>query len=48
MIIQDGDLPHLLERRKAGETYRAIADDYGVGYRSMWKRLKEYNGGLVN
>lgn len=48
MIIQDGDLPHLLERRKAGETYRAIADDYGVDYRTMWKRLKEYNGGIIH
>lgn len=48
MIIQDEDLPQLLERRKAGETYRSIADDYGVDYRTMFKRLKEYNGGLIH
>lgn len=48
MIIQDEDLPHLLERRKAGETYSSIADDYGVDYRTMFKRLKEYNGGLIH
>lgn len=48
MIIQDEDLPQLLERRKTGETYRSIADDYGVDYRTMFKRLKEYNGGLIH
>jgi hypothetical protein len=47
-VVPDEDLPHLLERRKAGETYRSIADDYGVHYRTMWKRLKEYNGGLIH
>lgn len=47
MIIQDEDLPNLLERRVAGETYKSIADDYGVDYRTMFKRLKDYNGGLV-
>ena len=47
MIIQDEDLPQLLSRVKSGETYKSVADSYGVGCGTMWKRLKEYNGGLV-
>jgi hypothetical protein len=47
MIIQDEDLSQLLSRAKSGETYQSIADSYGVGCGTMWKRLKEYNGGLV-
>ena len=47
MIIQDEDLSQLLSRAKSGETYQSIADSYGVSCGTMWKRLKEYNGGLV-
>ena len=47
MLIQDEDLPQLLSRAKSGETYQSIADSYGVRCQTMWKRLKEYNGGLV-
>lgn len=47
MIIKDEDLPYLLKRRLDGETYRTIAKDYGVDRRTLFKRLKEYNGGLI-
>ena len=47
MIIQDEDLPQLLSRVKSGESYSTVANSYGVKHATMWKRLKEYNGGLV-
>lgn len=48
MIIQDEDLPQLLSRVKSGESYSTVAGSYGVKYGTMWKRLKEYSGGLVS
>jgi len=47
MIIQDEDLPQLLSRVKSGESYSTVAHSYGVKHATMWKRLKEYSGGLV-
>lgn len=44
--IPTAEVPKILARRKAGETYAAIAADYGVSIPSIYNRCK--NAGLSN